>query len=92
MSKEAVRKHYYKKMAVVQQYRAARGCAACGEMDSIVLELHHRPGEVKHRKLAGQNGNSFTKLSWKELAAELDKCDVLCANCHRRVTHAERTS
>lgn len=58
------------------------GCLICGETDQVVLDFHHR-GNVKKddhvMRMAGR------RISIERVRAELDKCVVLCANCHRRV-------
>lgn len=54
----------------------------CGETDPVVLDFDHRPGETKFEHVS-------TLTSWGRFDAllrEMKKCDVLCANCHRRVT------
>ncbi len=57
----------------------------CGEADPIVLEFHH----------VGEKDMTVTRMvsggwSIKRIQAELDKCQVLCVSCHRRVTAKER--
>lgn len=60
-------------------------CVDCGERDPIVLEFDHR-GEKKFNISAAYTvGYSVAAVS-----AEIAKCDVRCANCHRRKTYKER--
>lgn len=59
----------------------------CGESDPIVLEFDHRPGEIKLFSI-GENGRLGYGI--ETLKAEMAKCDIRCANCHRRVTVARR--
>lgn len=91
---EAQYKHRNKKLQLIRDYKAARGCENCGEKDWIVLELHHLDPATKHPKLTrktvkyrGSGGGFWASLSYKDLAEELEKCSVLCANCHRRETY-----
>lgn len=88
-----------KKMALVRAYKGSIGCGICGETDPIVLELHHRDPAAKNPKLKQRRygkamqrtgGDFWRRLSFVEIADELGKCDVLCANCHRRVSHQQR--
>ena len=55
-------------------------CVTCGEPDFIVLEFHHRDPGTKKFGLANYN-----KFSKRKVLEEMEKCDVLCANCHRRL-------
>ncbi len=52
-------------------------CADCGGVfPPEAMDFDHRPGEVKVA-----NVNKITNL--RQLADEIKKCDVVCANCHR---------
>jgi len=69
-------------------------CADCGQrFPPYVMDFDHRPGEVKCFNLSIAGGQ--TRLSWKKMEAEIAKCDIVCANCHRIRTYqrnmAERT-
>lgn len=75
-----------RKKALLHSRKAAVGCP-CGESDPIVLDLHHRDPESKSQRLRGRGRGLWAKLSYEEIAVELEKCDVLCANCHRRKTY-----
>lgn len=55
-------------------------CLICGYNKCIsALEFHHRDPKEKDFHL-GQDGHS---RSWERIKKEIDKCDLLCANCHR---------
>ncbi|MDQ3587203.1 MAG: hypothetical protein M3375_02465 [Actinomycetota bacterium] len=56
-------------------------CADCGTPDRTVLEFDHR-GE-KRGNVAHFAGSEY---SLAVLEAEIGKCDIRCANCHRRRT------
>jgi hypothetical protein len=62
----------------------AGGCARCGHKDLSALDFHHVDPRSKKRNV------STYAPSWseEELRAEIAKCVVLCANCHRAL-HAE---
>lgn len=57
-------------------------CTICKESDSATFDFHHLdPNKKEHNigKLAG------TTYSIKKLQKELEKCVLLCSNCHRKV-------
>jgi hypothetical protein len=65
-------------------WKEERGCRDCGERDPIVLDAHHRDPSTKNDRLKHKNNAALYRLGWVALEEELRKCDVLCANCHRR--------
>ena len=69
----------------IRDYKSAHGCVDCGEKDWIVLELDHRDPSLKVLQPANMSRNS-----WDKIHEELAKCDVRCANCHRRRTYKEK--
>jgi hypothetical protein len=71
----------------IRSYLSAHPCLDCGEPDLVVLEFDHRPDVEKKFNI----GESMKRgVSLPTLIAEIAKCDVRCANCHRRKTYRER--
>ena len=56
------------------------GCHNCGEKDPCCLDFHHRDPEMK-----SFNVGSTCNVSQKALESEIEKCDIVCANCHRKL-------
>ena len=55
-------------------------CQVCGYDRYIgALEFHHRDLTQKDFGIAAAGHCR----AWEKIQAELDKCDLLCANCHR---------
>ena len=69
----------------IEQYMESRGgakCSRCGYDKYIgALDFHHRDPNTKDPSWS--RGWAIDKLK-----KELDKCDIVCANCHREI-HAE---
>lgn len=65
----------------VFNYLLEHPCVECGEDDPVVLEFDHL--EDKKKDIATMLGSAY---SWQSIVAEIRKCQVLCANCHRRKT------
>jgi hypothetical protein len=64
-------------------------CADSGRRyPPYVMDFDHRAGEVKCFNLSIAAGQ--TRLSWENIAAEIAKCDVVCANCHRERTYQRK--
>ncbi len=55
-------------------------CADCGETDPVVLEFDHLRDKVFGI------GQMLADRPWLEVLAEIEKCEVVCCNCHRRRT------
>lgn len=81
--KRANQAYALRKKQLYTDYKAERGCLHCGEKDPVVLDAHHRDKATKH-KLLTRTGKVITALGIADLVEELAKCDILCANCHRR--------
>lgn len=78
--KALIRKHNKKNRLNNQkklfQYLSKSKCASCGETNILTLQFDH----LNNKKF--EIGNQSNYLSWKTLKKEIDKCQVLCANCH----------
>jgi hypothetical protein len=66
----------------ITEYLVSNPCVDCGEADPVVLEFDH---------VRGQKKNVMSSLvaegySIRAIKDEIAKCDVVCANCHRRRT------
>jgi ribosomal protein L37AE/L43A len=70
--------------AIIAAHTATHPCVDCGEDDQVVLEFDHRPGETKRFNIGDAARRCFSVAS---VEAEIAKCDIRCANCHRRMTH-----
>jgi len=69
-----------KRMRLLVEFLQSNPCADCGEPDPIVLEFGHL-GDKRFNVSQG-----FSGRNWKSILSEMEKCDVVCANCHRRRT------
>jgi len=76
------RRYIARNQQLVFDYLLTHPCVDCGESDPIVLEFDHVRGDKKRplAKLIRQG------LSARTIEDEIAKCDVRCANCHRRKT------
>lgn len=57
-------------------------CVDCDESDIIVLDFDHKNQKTKTIEISKMISN----YSWERILEEIEKCDVRCANCHRRRT------
>ena len=67
-----------------QRKELSGGCCVCGEARIPCLDYHHKDPKDK-----GYNVNDMIKShSLESIDREINKCMVLCANCHR-LLHAK---
>lgn len=86
VSAEASRvKRRDKHRGLVVEYLLTHPCVDCGEPDPVVLEFDHIDPETKTEAVC----QLVTNRSWERIKEEIDKCEVRCANCHRRKTHIQ---
>ena len=69
----------------VLEYKSQFSCIACPESDPICLDFHHLDPSEKEFNL------TQSSFSWNRLKKEIEKCIVICSNCHRKL-HAGKIS
>lgn len=75
----AIRKRSIKKR--LDEYKSTLACVKCGEDTPVCLDFHH----VDDNKEFGISKSANEGISWNKIITEIDKCVVLCSNCHRKV-------
>jgi hypothetical protein len=76
---------YLKRRELVRQIKS-RPCADCGiQYPFYVMDFDHREGETKEYEL-----NRIDRMTTRALMREIEKCDVVCSNCHRERTYKRR--
>lgn len=69
----------------VESLKTGKSCLDCGvSYPPFVLEFDHRPGEVKLHNVSQMAFRSGVAA----IMAEIAKCDLVCANCHRVRTYS----
>ena len=66
----------------IDEFLSTHPCVDCGEKDPVVLEFDHVSGEKKFAISARR----WSPTKWDTIQEEIAKCEVRCANCHRRKT------
>ena len=78
---EAVRKRRKKIRQMAIEYKGGK-CQICGYNSCPeAMEFHHQNSSEKN---FGISNKGYTR-SWENVKKELEKCVMLCANCHREV-------
>jgi hypothetical protein len=62
-------------------YLRGHPCVDCGETDIVVLEFDHLRDKVMDVSVLSREGYSLERIKH-----EIAKCEVVCANCHKRRT------
>lgn len=76
---EAVQRRRLKVKQLAVEYKGGK-CESCGYSKCVeALEFHHKNPQEKD---FGISEKGHTK-SFNKIKIELDKCIMLCANCHR---------
>lgn len=72
---------------MLHEIKLAFGCQGCGyNKCADALDFDHVRGEKAY------NPASMMSMPAAKVLRELDKCEVVCANCHRIRTRAKRQS
>lgn len=63
----------------IREIKNSLSCQRCGEKHSATLQFHHMDPLKKEFGIseAVQRGYSISRIK-----SEMDKCEILCANCH----------
>ena len=76
----AVQKRREKIKLMAVEYKGGK-CEKCGYDKYMgALEFHHENGE----KEFGISAKGYTR-SWEKVKDELNKCILLCSNCHKEI-------
>jgi len=76
-----------KAKAFVDHYKMSHGCSRCGYAEHpTALHLNHINPDTKTKSVS----ELVKKGVMINIRAEIEKCEVLCANCHAIHTYANR--
>ncbi len=64
-----------------EAYKTTISCQICGENHLACLDFHHKTKNDKKLRISRQIG----WMSFEKVLEEIKRCDVLCANCHRKL-------
>ena len=85
-NKKWQRDRYKKTRQYINDYKLSKGCAICGyNKCAEVLDFHHKNNGDKDFCI-GYSGN----MNLIDIKKEMEKCIILCSNCHRELHSRER--
>lgn len=86
--REYRKRRYARRKAWLNLMKLERGCDRCGYRTSpAALDWDHKPGVVKSFQIS-----QAWSRSEEAILAEIEKCRLVCANCHREDSQERRTA
>ena len=85
-NKESEKAHVRRRKLEIKKwfkdYKKNLKCSKCSESHIATLEFHHKSKKNKENQIAimVNDGCSIDKIK-----GEISKCQILCANCHRKI-------
>ncbi|MBU3913373.1 MAG: hypothetical protein KKB21_02830 [Nanoarchaeota archaeon] len=70
----------------VWNYKKSLKCTICSQSHPAIIDFHHKAGK-KDRSIAQMLTDGYSICRIKK---ELLNCEILCANCHRKIHFEER--
>lgn len=70
-----------------EDYKKTLKCSRCPEDDFRTLDFHHLDRDKKCFHISDAAARGWGK---ETILEEVSKCEILCANCHRKLTYDER--
>lgn len=64
----------------LKRYKSTLSCVDCGESHSACLQFHHKDKDEKSFAISSIVGRSTYSIH--TILKEIEKCEVLCGNCH----------
>ena len=83
---KAQKRHRIKIREKLLVFLSMKSCLDCGEKDPVVLDFDHRDQSTKFKSISQMLSGHY---SWNSLMKEIEKCEIRCANCHRRRTYIQ---
>ena len=75
------------KWRLAQLIKIYRGCARCGYNEhGVALQFDHL-GRDKKNSVSNLIRSDY---AWETIKKEMDKCQILCSNCHAVVTQERK--
>lgn len=82
-NKESERKHIQRRKKEIKkwfnEYKSSLKCIKCGESHPATIDFHHTKTKESGISKLVSYGYSIEKIK-----KELEKCEILCSNCHRK--------
>lgn len=82
----AQKKHRIKVRQKLLDFLSTKKCVDCGEKDPIVLDFDHSERKTKFKSVSRMLSGHY---SWESVMKEAQKCEIRCANCHRKRTYKQ---
>jgi len=73
--------------AWLDEYKKTQHCELCGFADYRALEFHHEGAQEKDFNIADMIRSGLSRVA---ILREIEKCIVLCSNCHQIKHYDER--
>lgn len=68
-------------VAQLQAYKDELECSICGEDEACCLDFHH----TNNDKECAVSNMACNGYSWERILKEIQKCVVVCRNCHAKL-------
>lgn len=75
---------WYKKLKAIKLLGGK--CRKCGENRPWLLNFHHKNPKEKEFHI-----KKIRRMRWSFLVKEIEKCELLCYNCHKEEHHSKET-
>jgi hypothetical protein len=64
------------------EFKKGKKCHFCDESEPVCLDFHHLDGTTKEYNIGSMG---YSTYSIDTIMKEVEKCVILCSNCHRKV-------